>query len=82
MENPMQTQNHNAFPLCTTRDDQVACVAECMRRLGEGCTGDDIKNALGITSAQLKSLADDARARAVTLSVTQTRIAVPARRAA
>jgi hypothetical protein len=82
MENYMQVQNHNAYPHCTTRDQKVACVAECMRRLGEGCTEDDLKTALGITSAELKTVADDARAMAMTLSVTQTRATVPARRAA
>lgn len=78
----MNVQNHNAYPLCTTRDQQIACVAECMRRLGEGCTEDDIKAALGITSAELKSVVDPARALAMKLSITQTRASVPARRAA
>lgn len=76
-----QIQNHNAYPLCRNRDEQVACVAEAMRRLGEGCTADDLKSCLGITETQLKAVADDARARAVTLSTVQTRISVPAYRA-
>ncbi|CDN52509.1 Hypothetical protein RG1141_CH01440 [Neorhizobium galegae bv. officinalis bv. officinalis str. HAMBI 1141] len=76
-----QIQNHNAYPLCRNRDEQVACVAEAMRRLGEGCTSDDLKSCLGITEVQLKAVADDARARAVTLSTVQTRISVPALRA-
>lgn len=78
----MQIQNHNAFPLCRDRDEKIACVAEAMRRLGEGCTEADLKNTLGITTAELNDLADEARARAVSLSVTQTRASVPARRAA
>lgn len=78
----MNFQNHNSYPLCSTRDEKVACVAEAMRRLGDGCTEDDLKTTLGITSSELKSVADDARARAVTLSVTHIRVSVPARRAA
>ncbi len=77
-----QIQNHNAYPHCRNRDEQVACVAEAMRRFGEGCTADDLKSCLGITEAQLKDVADDARSRAVTLSTYQTRISVPANRAA
>ncbi|UIK04880.1 hypothetical protein [Neorhizobium galegae] len=76
-----QIQNHNAFPLCRNRDEQVACLAEAMRRFGEGCTADDLKACLGITQAQLMDIADDARARAVTLSTYQTRVSVPANRA-
>lgn len=78
----MRTQNHNAYPLCRNREEQVSCVAEAMRRLGEGCTTQDLKNCLGITEAQLNAVVDDARARAVELSVYQTRVSVPARRAA
>jgi hypothetical protein len=78
----MRFENHNAFPLCRNRQEQVACVGEAMRRLGEGCTAADLKNSLGITQAQLDALADDARAYAVSASVTQTRAAVPASRAA
>lgn len=78
----MQVQNHNAYPLCRTRDEKIACVAETMRRLGEGCTEDDLKNCLGITTVELKSIADDARALAVALSVSHIRATVPARRAA
>ncbi|KKX28249.1 hypothetical protein [Rhizobium sp. LC145] len=78
----MQPQNHNAYPLCRNRDEKVACVAEAMRRLGEGCTAQDLKNCLGITDAQLNDVVDDARARAVHLSVRQTRYSIPARRAA
>lgn len=78
----MNVENHRAFPLCRNRDEQVACVAEAMRRLGEGCTENDLKNCLGITTAQLVSLADDARARATELSTVHIRDTVPARRAA
>lgn len=78
----MRIENHNAFPLCRNRDEQVACVAEAMRRLGEGCTASDLKNCLGITTAQLEAIVDDARALAVRLSTHQTRASVPARRAA
>lgn len=82
MEKTMQVQNHNAYPLCRSRDEQIACVAEAMRRLGEGCTAQDLKNCLGITEVQLNAVVDDARARAVALSIYQTRVSVPARRAA
>jgi len=78
----MQVQNHTAYPLCRNREEQVACVAEAMRRLGEGCTTQDLKNCLGITEVQLNAVVDDARARAVELSVYQRRVSVPARRAA
>ncbi|TWF53240.1 hypothetical protein [Neorhizobium alkalisoli] len=78
----MRVQNHSAYPQCRNRDEQVACVGEAMRRLGEGCTRQDLKNCLGITDSQLESVVDDARAYAVEASTTQTRATVPARRAA
>lgn len=78
----MRFENHNAFPHCRNRQEQVACVGEAMRRLGEGCTAEELKTSLGITQAQLDAIADDARAYAVQASVTQTRAAVPANRAA
>ncbi|CAD7036595.1 hypothetical protein RHAB21_02545 [Pseudorhizobium halotolerans] len=78
----MRLENHNAYPLCRNRREQVACVGEAMRRLGEGCTADDLKNSLGITQAELEAVADDARAYAVAASTVQTRATVPANRAA
>ena len=78
----MRFENHNAFPLCRNRQEQIACVGEAMRRLGEGCTAEDLKNSLGITQAQLEAIADDARAYAVEASTVQTIATVPANRAA
>lgn|GEM_PF-2678623 len=78
----MRFENHNAYPLCRNREEQVACVGEAMRRLGDGCTAQDLKNSLGITQAQLEAIADEARAYAVAASTIQTRATVPARRAA
>lgn len=78
----MRLENQNAFPHCRNRREQVACVGEAMRRLGEGCTADDLKASLGITQAQLDAIADDARAYAVSKSTVQTRATVPAARAA
>lgn len=78
----MRFENHNAFPHCRNRQEQIACVGEAMRRLGEGCTAADLKNSLGITQAQLDEIADDARAYAVAASTVQTRAAVPVNRAA
>jgi hypothetical protein len=82
MENDMRFENHNAYPLCRTRQEQVECVGEAMRRLGEGCTESDLKNSLGITTSQLNEVADDARAYAVAASTYQRRVSVPAQRAA
>ena len=78
----MRLENHNAFPHCRNRQEQVARVGEAMRRLGEGCTADDLKVSLGITQAELDAIADDARAYAVSKSTVQTRTTVPAARAA
>jgi len=78
----MKLENHNAYPLCRTRAEKIACVAEAMRRLGEGCTADDLKTSLGITETELMSVVDDARALATTLSVRQTRARMPAVQAA
>lgn len=78
----MRTENHNAWHLCRNRNEKVECVASVMRRLGEGCTAQDIMTCLGITKAELESVADDARALATRLSTIQTRATVPARRAA
>lgn len=78
----MTFQNHNAYPLCRNRQEQVECVGEAMRRLGEGCTESDLKNSLGITASQLNEVADDARAYAVAVSTHQLRVSVPAQRAA
>lgn len=78
----MRFHNHNAFPLCRNREEQIACVGETMRRFGEGCTASDLKNSIGITQAQLDDLGDEARAYAVAASTYQRRAPVPARRAA
>lgn len=78
----MKPENHNAYPMCNTRAEKVACIAEAMRRLGEGCTAEDLKNCLGITDAQLKEVVDDARAEATARSIRQTRSRVPVARAA
>lgn len=78
----MRIENHNAFPLCRNRDEQVVCVGEAMRRIGEGCTASDLKSSLGITQAQLDDVADDAVAYAFSVSTRHTRASVPARRAA
>jgi hypothetical protein len=78
----MRFENHNAYPLCRNRQEQVACVGEAMRRLGEGCTAEDLKNCLGITQAQLDDLVDDARAYAFAASISQRRPTVQAKRAA
>lgn len=78
----MRFENHNAYHLCRSRQERVACVGEAMRRLGEGCTADDIKNSLGITQPELEDVVDDARSYAARLSVVQTRATVPANRAA
>lgn len=74
----MRFQNHNAWHLCRDRDERVACVASAMRRLGEGCTAEDLKLSLGITQSDLDAVADDARSLAVQQSTTYTRITVPA----
>ena len=78
----MRFENHHAYPHCRNRQEQIACVGEAMRRLGDGCTASDLKNSLGITQAQLEGIADEARAYAVAASTIQTRVTVPARRAA
>jgi hypothetical protein len=82
MERNMRFENHNAYPLCRNRQEQIACVGEAMRRLGEGCTADDLKSSLGITQSQLEAVVDDARAYAVERSTYQRRFSVPAQRAA
>jgi hypothetical protein len=82
MEKHMSFHNHNAFHLCRNRREQIACVGEAMRRLGEGCTASDIKNSLGIIQSTLDDLADEARAYAVAASTVQTRAVVQAQRAA
>lgn len=78
----MRFENHNAYPLCRNRKEQVACVGETMRRLGEGCTENDIKTSLGITSAQLNDVADEARVYAVIRSTSRGRAYNPVARAA
>ncbi len=78
----MRVDNHNAYPLCRNRQEQVACVGEAMRRLGEGCTASDLKNSLGITQIQLEAVVDDARAYATERSTRQTRYSLPVQRAA
>lgn len=78
----MQFQNHKAYAQCQDRSEQVACVGETMRRLGEGCTSDDLKTTLGITTAQLNDVADEARAYAVSASTRFVRASVAAGRAA
>lgn len=78
----MEVKNHNAWHLCRNRGEQVECVAEAMRRLGEGCTDTDIQNALGITRKHLLSVVDDARALATARSMRHVRVSVPSSRAA
>ena len=74
----MNVNNHNAWHLCRNRTEQFECVAEAMRRLGEGCTASDIQTALGITAKELEAVVDDARSIATRRSTRQ----VPASQAA
>lgn len=74
--------NHNAYPLCRNRNEQIACVGEAMRRLGEGCTESDLKNSLGITTVQLNAVADEARAYAFARSTSRGRAYNPVAHAA
>ena len=78
----MRFHNHNAYPLCRNRRERIECVGEAMRRLGEGCTENDLKNSLGITTAQLYDVADDARAYAFARSTSRGRAYGPVARAA
>lgn len=65
-----------------TPAQKTAAMAEAMRRLGENCTRQTLKVLIGCTETDMDLYGDDARAQAMARSEVQTRVRVPAAKAA